>query len=124
MPEGLHAGDTVRLAVVSDVTVDGRVVIKAGAPVVADVVDAQGRNMIGIAAKIGIALRTVEAVDGTQILVSANKFAEGKDKMIMSIGLSLICCILFALMKGGDASIPAGTEIIAATATATQVEVQ
>lgn len=115
-PEHLNVGDLVMLAVISDVLVDGVVVIKAGAPARGEIVSSKSRNMIGIAAKIGLSIRSVEAIDGTTIPMYGTKLAEGKSKMGASIGLSLICCILFALMKGGDASIASGTEIMATTA--------
>lgn len=116
IPEGHNVGDRIGLTVSSDVVIDGNVVIAAGAEARAEIVQAKNRGMIGIPAKIGLSVRSVEAVDGTTIPLYATKVVEGKDKMVMSIGLSLICCILFALMKGGDATIPAGTEIIAETA--------
>jgi len=123
-PDQLNIGDTVQLSVASDVMVDGVVVIKAGAKATADVMEAKSRNLIGIAAKLGIALRSVEAVDGSLIPISGSKVVAGKDKMVASIGLSLICCILFALMKGGDASIPSGTQINAIVAGTIKIQVE
>jgi hypothetical protein len=41
--------------------------------------------------------------------------------MVVSIGLSLVCCILFALMKGGEATIPSGTMLEGATTMAVDV---
>lgn len=122
-PEHLNVGDLVMLAVISDVLVDGVVVIKGGAPARGEIVSSKSRNMIGIAAKIGLSVRSLEAVDGTTIPMYGTKLAEGKSKMGASIGLSLICCVLFALMKGGDASIASGTEIQATTAGTTVITV-
>jgi len=62
----------------------------------------------------------VQAVDGTTVMLSGTKVVKGKDKMLTSIGLSLICCILFAGMKGGDASIAAGAPITCTVAITTQ----
>jgi hypothetical protein len=87
-----------------------------------EITASKDRNIIGIAAQIGFAVRSVQAVDETTVPVSGSKVVEGKDKMVASIGLTLVCCILFALMKGGDASISAGTQIettVAATTTVT-----
>jgi hypothetical protein len=123
-PETVKMGDTVDLSVTSDVVVDGKVVIKAGAKASGEVIQSKNRNYVGIPAKIGIAVRSVQAVDGTTIILSGSKLVEGKDKMVTSIGLSLICCILFAAMKGGDASIPAGTSIQATVAVTTPVTTQ
>ncbi len=123
-PEHLNIGDTVDLSVVSDVIVDGQVVIAAGAKARGEITASKTKNLIGIAAKIGLAVQSVQAVDGTTIIMSGNKLSEGKSKMVASIGLSLICCILFALMKGGEASLPAGTQIEATVPATTSVTIQ
>jgi len=115
LPDQVNVGDQISLQVGSDVEVDGVVVIKSGARVLARVTQAKSNGMIGIPAAIGIVLESVEAVDGTMIAISGSVTQEGKDKMVISIGLALICCILFALMKGGLAEIPAGTSIMANT---------
>ncbi len=120
-PETVNMGDEVEFSVTSDVVVDGRVVIRAGARASGEVTVAKKRNYVGIPAKIGISVRSVQAVDGTTVMLSGSKVVEGQDKMVTSIGLSLICCILFAGMKGGDASIPAGTSITATVAVTTSV---
>lgn len=123
-PESLNVGDVITLAVVSDVLVDGKVVIKAGAGARGEITEAKTRNLIGIPAKLGLSVRNVEAVDGTTIPVMGAKMVEGKSKMAVSIGLSLICCILFALMKGGEAVIPAGTQIQVEIAGTTVITVE
>jgi len=119
-PEAVNIGDAVELSVTSDVVVDGKVVIKAGARASGEVTNAKKRNYIGIPSEIAISVRSVQAVDGTTVMLSGTKVAKGKDKMVTTIGLSLICCILFAGMKGGDASIAAGTPITCTVAVTTQ----
>jgi hypothetical protein len=123
-PKELNVGDTVELSVVSDVIVDGVVVIKAGASARGEVVASKDRGMIGIAAELGLTVRSVQAVDGTTVALSGSKMVEGKDRMVLSIGLALVCCLLFALMKGGDANIPAGTQIQSTVAGTTTVTAQ
>ena len=120
-PEQLNTGDLVTLTVVNDVVIDGKVVIASGAQAKGEIIDSRNRGMIGIAAKIGLSVRSVTAVDNTTVPLMGSKIVPGKDKMVLSIGLSLICCILFALMKGGDASIPAGAQIEAQVAGTTSV---
>jgi hypothetical protein len=122
-PASVNVGDAVELTVTSDVVIDGKVVIKAGAPAKGEIIQAKDENYIGIAAKVGLAIRTVEAVDGTSLMLSGTKLVEGKDKMAMSIGLSIICCILFALVRGGSASIPAGTVIDCIVTTSSTVNI-
>jgi len=122
-PEQLNIGDTVDLSVVNDVVIDGKVVIAAGAAARGEIVSAKKRNFIGIAGKIGMVLQSAQAVDGSSVQIRGSKIVEGEDKMVMSIGLSLICCILFALIKGGEAVVPAGVQIEAQVSSTTTVNV-
>lgn len=114
-PAAVNVGDQVSLQVTKEIKIDDVTVIKAGARVLARVTQAKEQGMIGIPAAVGLVLESVEAVDGTMIPISGSKNQEGKNKMVVSIGLALVCCILFALMKGGSAEIPAGTQIMANT---------
>ena len=124
-PEVKKTGDPVSMSVVNDVRVGERVVIEAGAKVNGEVLASETRNFAGIPAKIAIAVRSVEAVDGTQIMLSAtSKRAEGKSKMLPSIALTILCCLLFLLWKGEDASIAVGTQIVASTAQRVTVTVE
>lgn len=54
-----------------------------------------------------ISFRTASAVDGSDIIVSGSSRREGDDKMVESIGLGLVCCPLFLLMKGEEGIISA-----------------
>jgi len=78
-------------------------------------VTANKSNNFGQPAKLGIALRTVTAVDGKIIPISASKYTEGEDKQTASLGLGLLCCFLLLFMHGGETTIPAGTLINATT---------
>lgn len=122
-PALLNIGDIIHLQVANDVSVDGKVVIRAGAPAVGRVTHAKKNNYAGVAAQIGIAVEHVEAVDGNQVSITGAQIQEGDSKMVMSIALSVLCCILFLLMKGGEASIPIGTQVIANTTVRTEVAV-
>ena len=123
-PEELRVGDTVDLMVVSDVFVDEKIAIGAGAKANGEITISRERNFIGIAGKIGLTIKSVQAVDGTMVLLSGRKISEGKDKMVMSIGLSLVCCILFALMKGGEVSLETDMQIEATVPVMTSVMIQ
>jgi hypothetical protein len=122
-PVMVNIGDQITLQAANDVVVNGKVVIQAGAPATARVTQAKKNNYIGIPASIGIVVEHVQAVDGNMIAISGAQVQEGDNKMVVSIGLSLICCLLFALMKGGTATIPSGTRIIANTTVRTDVMV-
>lgn len=110
-PEKYSLGDKVSLAVVSDVKVGGVTVIEAGALAIAEVTTAIQRGIIGSAAKIGITIQSVQAMDGSTVALSGSRMVEGKDKMAQSVIIGVVLCVLALLMKGGDAVIPPGAQI-------------
>ena len=115
-PETHYRGDKVIMSVDRDVSVNGKVVIKAGASAIGEVMHSATKSFAGQPAKIAVAVTSVEAVDATQILLgSQTKRSEGSNKLVLSIILSFFTVGLFLLMKGGDASIPAGATIVAGT---------
>lgn len=123
-PTSQNVGDTVDLAVSSDVIVGGKVVFKAGSRASGEITMSKPKNYIGIPAKIGLVVHSAQAVDETTVLISGTKSIEGKDNMAPSIGLSLICCVLFALWEGGDAVIAPGTQITASVSATTTITVK
>lgn len=122
-PAAVNVGDQVYLQVTEPVVIGGKTVIAAGARAIARVTQAKERGMIGIPAAIGLVLESVETADGGNVAITGSVVQEGKSKMVASIGLALICCLLFALMKGGAAEIPSGTTINANTVMKATVEV-
>ena len=123
-PKQLRVGDQLELVVVNDVIVNEKVIVKGGARARGEVTSSKEHSYIGIAGKMGFTLKNVTAVDGTLIPVSGNRYIEGPDKMVVSIGLSIICCLLFALMKGGEADIPSGTLVEASVMVTTPVTIK
>ncbi len=71
-PNTLKSGDNITLVVAGDVTVNKKVVIKAGTPVEAVVTKAEKSGIVGKAGEIGIRVRTTKAVDGTVICLPVN----------------------------------------------------
>lgn len=115
-------GKMVHGTVASDVVVDGRVVIAAGAPAMGRVIEAQAANFIGIPGKIQIEFKSVQGVDGKDIpLMGAATSAQGTDNMVMSIICGLLCLVGFAL-RGGDVEMPTGTQVNGFTAGMATVE--
>lgn len=108
-------GQTVTLSVVNPVVIDGATVIKAGAPVLAEVTAAEKRGVVGKPAKIGVTLHYATAVDGTNIPLNGLKQVEGENKQTTSLVVTILCCGFGLLMKGGTATIPAGSQIQATT---------
>ena len=103
---------------------DGHVVISKGALIVAEVAESKEKTYAGQAGRILVAFRTVEAVDGQYIIVSGSSRREGQDKMIESIGLGMVCCPLFLLMKGEEGVIKAGQIVRIYTMQKTEVMVE
>ena len=122
-PVTTTVGQRITLRVSEAVKVNGVTVIEAGAPVQAEVTQAQKQGSIGKPAIIGISLRSVTAVDGDVIALSGQKVLEGESKQSTSLVVTILCCVLGLLMKGGPASIPAGTNIDATVVSEVQIEV-
>ncbi|RMD82079.1 MAG: hypothetical protein D6815_10085 [Candidatus Dadabacteria bacterium] len=114
-PAAVSQGQAVRLSVVNPVVVNGVTVIEAGAPVMGEVSIAQTPGAIGKPAKIGVTLQYVTAVDGTRIPISGQTVVEGENKQTTSLVVTILCCVLGLIMKGGEASIPAGSQVKATT---------
>jgi hypothetical protein len=105
-------GDTVTFEVARNVEVDGKVVISQGAMATGEVASVEKRAMLGEGGKLMVNLRSVKAVDGQEVLIRATLSQEGKNKVVTALLVGLILCILgLFLIKGGDAIVPAGTEV-------------
>lgn len=102
-------GSNVTFKVVNDVIVDDKVLIKAGSIVNAQVNYAKRKNFAGIAGEITISDFAAKAVDGTYVPLKATLSSKGEEKMGLSIGLGVVLCVLFLLIQGDDAIVPAGT---------------
>lgn len=102
-------GSSVMFTVINDVVVDDKVLIKAGSIVNAQVNYAKKKNYAGVAGEITISDFAAKAVDGTYVPLRATLSSKGEEKMGLSIGLGVVICILFLLIQGDDAVIPAGT---------------
>lgn len=112
------SGGSVDFAVVSDVKdANGNILIKAGAPVTAQITFAKSSGRIGQSGEITVQDFSTRAVDGTYVPLSGSVSARPDDKMVMSICLGFIFCPLFLLIKGDDAVVPAGTQKTAYTVT-------
>lgn len=112
------SGGTVNFSVLSDVKADnGLVVIKAGAPVTAEITFAKKKGMIGKSGQLTVSDFHTTAVDGTYVPLSASVSSQPDDNMTTSVVLSVLICPLFLLMKGDEGQVPAGTTKTAYTVT-------
>jgi hypothetical protein len=121
--ESATQGQEVIMRVATPVVVNGKTVVEVGASAVGEVVFSKKSGMVGMAGRISVAAKRVTAVDGTVIALTGSKDFEGKDNMVTSIVITVVCCILGLLMKGGKAEIPSGSSLRASVATPVQVNV-
>lgn len=101
--ETATAGQTVRLVVTRDVTVDDIVVIRAGSEVSGEVTYTQKTGSLGKEGKLFLVVRYATAVDNTRIPLRANLSQEGDER----VALSWLVC---PFITGTSSMIPAGTE--------------
>lgn len=111
-PAAANVGDTIFLTVNKNVVQKGRVVVKKGARIIAEVTKAKEKDYLGQSAEIALAFRSVTAVDTQEIPLSGSTRGEGKDKTIASVGLGVLCCPLFLLMQGEETIINAGRTFV------------
>lgn len=115
-------GQVIDFRVRYDVKADDQVVIPAGSIAKGQVVRSKPAKGLGQEGFVEIQIRSVTAVDGTEIyLTGGNVFQEGEDRQTLAILLGVLVCILFLTMKGKNAEIPGGYEVNAITATSNQI---
>ena len=98
-----RSGQLVDFRVTSDVKVDGKTVIAAGSIAQGQIVRAKKNGLLGAEGELEIAVKSIRAVDGTNIYLSSNK-------VVLSVVVTL-CCLFGFLIKGGQAEIPAGAQV-------------
>jgi hypothetical protein len=103
-------GSFVDLTVVSDVKVDGKVVIKAGAQAQGNVSSAKKAAAFGSPGEIAIQVNSVRAVDGTNIPVQAMSSDDGDSQVATAIILGLLCIVGF-FIPGGEGELSSGVII-------------
>jgi len=115
--ENRGIGDSVRMSVATDVKIQGKVVVRVGARVDAVISHIKKPGAVGAPGEIEISVKAVEAVNGKMIrVIPQSKRAEGENKQTSSLVVTLLCCVLGLLMKGGHATINAGSTVSTNTA--------
>lgn len=119
----LQTGQNVTFTVANDIKVNGKTVIERGAIANGVVTEAHDHGVFGIPGKFSITIKSVTAVDGTQVfLANSDIFAQGKAKYGVSISLSAIICILFMFIKGDEATNSGSITVAVASDTEVQVD--
>lgn len=106
-----QVGQSIKFRVLKDIIVANRLLIEAGTIALGEVTEIKEKGAIGKSGSVGIKVSRVTAVDGTLITLEGSKYSEGEKQEGASIALAIICCLLFLLMQGQQASLAAGTTI-------------
>ena len=109
--ENAYAGQKVRFRVLDDVIIGGKLAVMAGAKATGTIISLDEPGMIGKPGNLSIQLTRVEAVDGTNIPISAYSVLKGKNNTGTAIAVTLILCIFGLFIQGGDAVMQAGSVI-------------
>lgn len=119
-----YTGAVVNLRVLSDVVVDGYVVVSSGTIARGTVVHSSKATVLGIGGDITIEPVSVNAFDGTYIpLFGASRSAVGSSKTVLAIICGIFTSGIGLIIPGEQAYIPAGTVLNATTATNISVSV-
>jgi len=107
-----HVGDSVNLVVIRDVKIDDKIVISAGTLARGEISSVDREGAVGKPGKISIAVKSVTAVDGQDVLIRASLTQKGKSKQTTALLVGLILCLIgLLLIKGEGGTIRAGSEI-------------
>jgi hypothetical protein len=110
-----RVGNNFPLTVVNDVAIDGHVVIPAGTRAVGQVTWRTGRGGFGKSGKMEVALRYIE-LNGTRIPIDGFHRQEGEGRTGATIGAVVAAGVIGGLVvRGRNARIPAGFEMVART---------
>ena len=119
----MKAGQTVDFRVMSDVKADGVVVIPAGSIAKGQILSASKNKLLGGEGEVTVQVKSVNAIDGTRVALSGSSLtAEGQNKLVASIVLTLLCWFGF-LLKGGKGIITPGTTFDAMVAANTDIAI-
>lgn len=109
-----NVGSRVDFTVVQAVKVNGRTVIDRGASAWGKVTNKKKGRRWGRAGKLEIALEGVTGVDGRQIPIRGEQSKKGGNRVVLVVVLVILLFpigLLFGLLRGGNARIPAGTKL-------------
>ncbi len=115
--ETARVGDVVPMEVLSDVLVNGFVIVRQGAPAVGEISRVKEARTMGRRGHVALTLSYVEALTGEHILVSGNRAEKGNGKVakltaeivVTTAVTGGIVGALWLFEKGHDTSIPPGT---------------
>jgi hypothetical protein len=101
-------GDAVNFKVEEDVVVNGHVVIRKDAAAKGSVINAEKSGNMGKAGRLAIQIESTQTVDGLPLKLRTARAREGNSKTLSTALLSGVVP-LFALRKGSEAKVAAGS---------------
>lgn len=127
-----RVGDDVPMEVLADVAVNGYIVIRQGAPVIAVVSRAKEAKSLGRRGHVGISLKYVESITGEHVFVTGNRSEKGegkKAKIVTEVAATTLLTggaigLLWLFEKGNDSMIQPGTAFTVYTAGDMQINLQ
>lgn len=104
-------GQDIGAIVTSNVYVNGKIVVEAGAAVIVNIAHARGSGAIGKGGELTVQVTGVYAVDGTLIPVTGSKTVAGDDETTATVVVGVMLCPLALLNEGDKADIAANAQI-------------
>lgn len=120
--ESAQMGQTIMMRLVSPIQVGKKTAIPAGSVVNAQVTSIEDAGCFGQKGELSLRLVSVVAPDGTMVPVQASQSVVGKSKVGLSVALGILVCPLFWIMHGGEAVLPAGSQINGSVLANTDIE--
>ncbi len=128
--ETARVGDDVPMEVLADVAVNGYVLIRQGAPVIAVVSRAKESKNLGRRGHVAVSLKYAESVTGEHVPVSGDRSEQGNGKKA-KIATEVVVAtaftplgLLFLFEKGNDSAIAPGTAFTVYAAADTQIDLE
>jgi hypothetical protein len=107
----IPTGSPIYFRVAKDVQINGATLIREGTPVVGKMEQASERGMVGHSGSMALGVRTVTAVDGTNVPVEADLTKQGRSRTGATVAWTLFWGIPGLITKGVNPYLERGTTI-------------
>jgi hypothetical protein len=111
------AGQEIFFEVVDDIDVDGVTILHRGVTATGVVTEAVPKKRLGRAGKLNFSITSVPLADNEKAALRAVNDAKGDSRVAgmtsLMVSMPMVAAPFFLLIKGGDPSIPKGTEVTA-----------
>lgn len=111
----LHEGDIINFITDDDIKLNNEILIKEGTNATGYISELTKSGRIGKAGEFSIKLDKLQLKDGTKVPLTGQILKKGKDRVVVALALTLCLPpssgIFFLLIKGTDATLPAGYKV-------------